>query len=53
MILAILETKEHHARWINLDDNTVACSECGAIFNGMILSDFCPNCKVNMMEVDG
>ena len=49
--LAIVDVKKHHPEWINLDDNTVSCSECGAIYRGMTFPDFCPNCMADMMEV--
>lgn len=50
--LMIAEVNKHHPEWKRLDDDTVSCSECGAIFPGMILPDFCPDCKSKMMGVE-
>ena len=41
------------ARWIEEHDDTVnriiyTCSNCGAVFDGLPRSPFCPSCKVLM-----
>ena len=51
--LMIVDVNKYHPEWKRLDDDTVSCSECGAIFPGMmILPDFCPDCKSKLMEVE-
>lgn len=35
-------------KWRSLDDDTVICSECGQMYRGMILPDYCPRCHAKM-----